>query len=763
MNTQTYKISGMHCASCASIIQKTVEKVDGVESIDVNPVTETAKIVFDEKKTNLKNLSQRIEPLGYSFIIDSEIGDDSPEIDHDHGAMMTRSKVEKLSQIKKMKFRLFTALPIAAFSIFVMSWHILSEIGLASEMSGDLSNISSNLLPLMATYILFFVGRPYIVGFYRFIRHGKANMDSLIGMGTSVAYFYSVLILVFEKYLERYLNTGVDYFDITIVVITFVALGQFLEAKSKLKTGEAIEKLIDLQAKKALIMDNDGEKEVDIDKVSPGNIIIIKPGSKIPVDGKVINGSSFVDESIITGEPMPVKKVPGDDVVAGTLNTNGTFSFRAEKVGAQTLLANIIRMVEAAQSSKAPIQALADKISSVFVPSVLVVSILVFLLWVSVGSYMLGFSVALPNALTALIGILVIACPCALGLATPTAIIVGVGMGAKEGILIKDAATLEKLHEVDTVVFDKTGTITKGKPEVIDIKNMSGDREDQLISILASLENKSEHPIASAIVEYAKLKNITILDVDFFEAIKGKGVKGKIGGLDYFAGNQKLISDLGVKFDDRIIKDWTLAGKTPIIISSRDKILGAVSVSDAIKLESKKAVNDLRNMGIELIMLTGDDRNTAGAISREIGIDQVIAEVLPEQKMEKVDLLQSKGHIVAMAGDGVNDAPALAKADVGIAMGTGTDVAIETAGITLLRGDISKLAKAIKLSKLTMRGIRQNLFWAFIYNLVGIPIAAGILYPFFGIMLSPIFAGLAMAFSSVSVVSNSLRLKRVKL
>ncbi len=445
------------------------------------------------------------------------------------------------------------------------------------------------------------------------------------------------------------------------------------------------------------------------------------------------------------------------------MNTNSTFTFKATKVGAETLLAHIVKMVEDAQGSKAPIQALADKISSVFVPVVLVLAVLSLITWLVLGTRYLGFSQALSFGLVSFVGILVIACPCALGLATPTAIIVGVGKGAKEGILIKDAATLEKLHSVDTLVVDKTGTITKGRPELVSFNPYSSHTESELIAVLASLEDKSEHPIAHAIADYAKSKQVAIQKVNGFEIIKGKGVKGSVAGHIYYAGNTKLVADLGLTIDTQQLKNETLKGRTPVILASSKEVLAVVMVADAIKPEAVEAVRNLQKIGITVVMLTGDDKNTAEAIAQQVGITEVVAEVLPEDKLKKIKELQAAGHKVAMAGDGVNDAPALAQADVGIAMGTGTDVAIETAGITLLHGDISKLVKAVRLSKMTMRGIKQNLFWAFFYNVVGIPLAGGALYPLFGLLLSPVFAGLAMAFSSVSVVTNSLRIKTKRL
>ncbi len=761
--TKTYNVKGMHCASCAGIIEKTFKKTDGVQSAEVNPGTETVRVVFDESKTNPQHLSQKIEKLGYTLVLPTaeEMGMSADE--HAGHLGLNQSKKDKLAGVARMRTELISAIPIAAFSIFVMGWGILAEYNIVPEMNNTLYEFFHHLLPLMATYVLFVVGKPYLLGLYRFLRYGEANMDTLIGLGTVAAFLYSFTVSAFEDALKSLVDVHQTYYDVTIIVITFIALGKYLEARSKIKTGDAIEKLLNLQAKTALIIRDGKEREVSISEVVHGDLVVVKPGAKIPVDGVITEGSSFIDESMVTGEPMPVQKKIGDSVVSGTINTSGSFTFTVTKVGSETLLAQIIKMVEEAQSSKAPIQALADKISSIFVPTVLVIAFIALGIWLLFGTATLGFSQAVSLGLVSFVSILVIACPCALGLATPTAIIVGVGKGAKEGILIKDAATLEKLHNVDTVIVDKTGTITIGKPTLVDIQNLSNLKDDELVSILASLEKKSEHPIAHAIINYADEKNIEMGNVENFESIQGKGLKGSINGIGYYVGNAKLVNDLGVVFDTSKIEEFTAQGKTPVILTTKEKVLGFVMVADEIKAESKQAVADLHKLGIKVVMLTGDDEKAAKYMASLVGIDEVIAHVLPQDKLAKIKELQAQGNIVAMAGDGVNDAPALAQADVGIAMGTGTDVAIESAGITLLGGDISKLVKAIKLSKMTMRGIKQNLFWAFIYNIVGIPLAAGVFYPIFGWLLNPVFAGFAMAFSSVSVVSNSLRIKAKKL
>lgn len=755
MQKQILKVKGMHCAACASIIEKTFKKVSGVDIVEVNYGSETVKIAFNETETSIVELSKKIEKIGYSLIV--------PPSKNSFEGQHSQHKNDKISDLLDLKSKIYSVIPIAIFSIIMMVWDILAQYEIIQMMGETSKEFVHHLFPILATYTLFVVGKPYLLGFYRFLRFGKANMDTLIGIGTSAAFLYSFAVTAFENVLASYINVEYTYYDVTIVVIAFISIGKYLEARSKIKTGDAIEKLLNLQAKTAIVIREGVEVEIAADQVVHGDLIVIKPGMKIPVDGVITEGTSFVDESMVTGEPMPVKKTAGDKIVAGTINTTGAFIFQATKVGAETLLAQIIKMVEEAQGSKAPIQALADKISAVFVPIVLVIAFVTLAAWFAFGVGTIGFSQSLSYGLMSFVGILVIACPCALGLATPTAIIVGVGKGAKEGILIKDAATLEKLHKVDTVIVDKTGTITIGRPTLVDIENFSEMNDEEFISIIASLEKKSEHPIAHAIVKYAQENEIIFSEVSDFQSLQGKGLKGHVGGRECFVGNTKLIRDLKIDFDFIAIEKFTSQGKTPVIFATSEKVLGFLMVADEIKAESKQAVADLHKLGIRVVMLTGDDEKTAKYIASLVGIDDVVAHVLPHDKLAKIKELQSGGAVVAMAGDGVNDAPALAQADVGIAMGTGTDVAIESAGITLLNGDISKLVKSIKLSKMTMAGIKQNLFWAFIYNIVGIPLAAGLFYPIFGWLLNPVFAGLAMAFSSVSVVSNSLRIKTKKL
>lgn len=752
MAVHIYKVRGMHCASCATIISKKISALPHVQSVLVNYGNEHAHITHSSEDLSLDALNTEIEKLGYSLVDEA-----NESIHHVHG---TGNDTSELGALKLKTQFIF---PVAILVFIFMMWSMLTEIvGTVSELPLSMSTLNI-LMMVVATIAVFWVGQPYIQGVIRFIRYGVANMDTLIGIGTLVAYTYSVALTFIPSFSLLLGSPETTYFDVVIVVIGFITFGKYLEARSKKKTGDAIEKLLGLQAKTALVLRDGKEVEVSVDEVVHGDRVIVKPGNKIPVDGTIIEGGTFVDESMITGEPIPTEKKVGDCVVSGTINTNGYIVCEVTKIGAETMLAHIIKMVEEAQGSKAPIEALADKISGIFVPVVLGIAVLSLALWLTVGSSYLGFSEALSLGILSFVSVLVIACPCALGLATPTAIIVGVGKGARNGILIKDAATLEHLHKVDTLIVDKTGTITVGKPSLVNIENLSALSEESFMTILASLEKKSEHPIAHAVVTYAEQKNLALASVSDFKIMQGKGLRGTVGEVEYFAGNTKLIGDLKVSFDVAHIERYTAQGKTPVILATKKGVIGFVMVADEVKKEAGEAVLSLQKLGIRVIMVTGDDEKAAQYIASSVGIDEVIAQVLPQDKLAKVKELQSQGRIVAMAGDGINDAPALAQANVGIAMGTGTDVAIESAGITLLHGDISKLVKAVRLSRMTMLGVKQNLFWAFIYNVIGIPLAAGLFYPFFGLLLNPVFAGFAMAMSSVSVVSNSLRIKTKKL
>lgn len=762
MEKHTYHIKGMHCASCSSIITSSLSEIDGIKSVDVNFATEKAQIEYEPDKISVERINEEIGKLGYTLVSQQDESGKEParemrhreSMDHAEHTGIVMDKEEKLAELTRMKNRVGFVLPIALVVFFVMIWDILARVldGVPNPpMSMGITNI---FFLILSTVILFWVGKPFIDGVVRFMKYRVANMDTLIGIGTLTAYIYSVVIVLLPQ-IKSYFSLPDDtYFDVIIGVIGFVMLGKYLEAKSKMRTGEAIEKLIGLQAKTALVMRGGKEIEIPVGEVVVGDIVIVKPGAKIPVDGKIVEGKTSIDESMITGEPIPADKIVGDSIIGGTINKQGSFSFEATKVGGNTMLAQIVKMVEEAQGSKAPIQTLVDRVSAVFVPVVLVTAVLSFLVWIILGTSFLGFSTALSYGILSLVGVLVIACPCALGLATPTAIIVGVGKAAEYGILIKNAESLERLNSIDTIVLDKTGTITVGKPQVSDVIILDEriNKED-VVRYAASAEKKSEHPLAQAIVDEAKAQDILFLDVVEFEALEGMGVKAVVDQKKVYV-RKPLSSD-----NYKEIDDLQKQGKTVVMVEINDKAAGIIALSDIVKPEAKEAVARIRNKGIKVVMLTGDNLEAANHIARQVGITEVIANVLPQEKANKIKQLQKEGRKVAMAGDGINDAPALAQADVGIAMATGTDVAIESAGITLLHGDISKLSQAVELSRATMTTIKQNLFWAFIYNIIGIPIAAGVLYPFWGIVLNPIFAGLAMAGSSVSVVSNSLRLR----
>ncbi|MBP6904826.1 MAG: cadmium-translocating P-type ATPase [Candidatus Pacebacteria bacterium] len=755
MTTKTLKIKGMHCASCATVITNKVSKLEGVDSVNVNFATEKAAVSFDGDVVSIHQMNNEIEKLGYTFV--DETSSHATE-DHSMHTGINESKDEKMKELLVMKTKTQFVLPIALLVFILMMWDIGAKLFSSIPNLPLPMPIFNTISMVFASIVLFWIGQPFLQSVVKFAKYRVANMDTLIGIGTLVAYLYSMSITLFPLLRVALELPETTYFDVTIVVIGFVMLGKYLEARSKLRTGEAIEKLLGLQAKTALLWRDGTEVEVPVSEVQIGDIVIVKPGSKIPVDGVIIEGYSSIDESMITGEPIPVDKKTEDFVVGATINKQGNFKFKATKIGSDTVLAQIIKMVEDAQGSKAPIQALADKISSVFVPIVLGIAVLSLILWLTVGASVLGFSTALSYGILSFVGVLVIACPCALGLATPTAIIVGVGKGAEHGILIRNAEALEKLSHVDTVVLDKTGTITKGKPEVTDIVSLDTTwKEIDILRVSASVEKLSEHPLADAVVVKATEQKIHLEIVTHFQALEGVGVEGMIGNTHIAIHKPSQDTSTGT------IKALQEQGKTVVIIEVDKKQIGLIALSDTLKEESKEAVAKLHARNIKVIMLTGDNYLAASYIAKLAGIDAVIAEVIPQEKAGKIKELQNNGATVAMVGDGINDAPALVQADVGIAMGTGTDVAIESAGITLLGGDVSKIAQAITLSKMTMRGIKQNLFWAFIFNVVGIPLAAGLFYPIFGWLLNPAFAGLAMAFSSVSVVSNSLRIKAKKL
>lgn len=764
--TKSFNIQGMHCASCAVIIEKKLKKLPGVDTVEVNFATEKAKVGFDEKSVSVDRMNEEIGKLGYILHSNeakistshADMGE-MPGMSHEEHLNMNASREDKEKELSDKLGKVQFVFPLSLLIFGIMIWDILAKSFESIPNLPLTMSVLNNILLVLSTITMFWIGRPFLDGVFRFIKYRVANMDTLIGIGTLAAYLYSAVVTLFPALRTSFGLPEYTYFDVTIVVIGFVTFGKYLEARSKFKTGEAIEKLLGLQAKTATVIRNGQEIIVSVAEVVVGDILVVKPGAKIPVDGKIVDGSSSVDESMVTGESIPVDKKVGDLVIGSTINKQGNFKMTALKVGSETMLAQIVKMVEDAQGSRAPIQALADKISAVFVPVVLSISIVSFAVWLIFGIPALGSSLAISYGLLSFVGVLVIACPCALGLATPTAIIVGVGKGAENGILVKDAESLEILSRIDTVVFDKTGTITNGKPEVTDLiildKNFS---RAEILRLAGSLENLSEHPLAEAIVNFAKKEGAVFSEVKNFSALEGIGVSGVIDGKEILIRKPGRDTERNGK-----INEFENEGKTTIILVV-DKInVAIISLVDSLKDNAKEIIARLKKSGIQTVMLTGDNRATANYIGGLSGVDEVIAEVMPKDKQQKVKDLQASGKIVAMVGDGVNDAPALAQANVGVAMATGTDVAMESAGITLLHGDIKKLMQAIDLSRYTIRTVKQNLFWAFIYNIVGIPVAAGVLFPFFGIVLNPIFAGIAMAGSSVSVVANSLRLKTKKI
>ncbi len=753
----TYKVHGMHCASCASIIERKLGKLPGVSSVSVSTGMETVQI--DHPNVPLEQLNNTIKPLGYRLEPDepdalaAAPNTEKPSSSHDHADQ---------GNLSALTMHLRVSIPIMLVSIVAMVWDVGASFGWFSAMNDVTSEVFHHVLPILATYMLFVVGQPFLLGVWRFVRYGQANMDTLIGIGTLVAFLYSLVISAFAEQLRPYLDVEVMYYDVTIIVIGFITLGKYLEARAKSKTSDALKSLISLQAKSALVERDGSERLIPLADVIVGDLIHIKPGAKVPVDGTVMRGESYLDESMLTGEPMPVAKIFGDAVTGGTINGDGFIVIKATGVGKDSMLAHIIDLVKSAQSSKAPIQKMADRVSSVFVPVILVIAGVTLAAWLIVGSRFLPFDQAVALGISSFVGVLVIACPCALGLATPTAIIVGVGKGARHGILIKNAAVLERLSKVRDIVFDKTGTITEGRPRVVDFINASNLSDKEVLTLAASLEKSSEHPLAQAVLALATKREVATQPVTKFAVQKGKGVTGDISGKTYFIGSDRFVREKskGV-LDTELPSSHSLKSLTPIVLADDQSILAYFFIGDSIKENAKRAVRELHAEGVRTHMATGDQEQAAQAVAAAIGIDTYHARMLPEDKQLVVRELKKKGALVAVAGDGVNDAPALASADVGIAMATGTDVAIETADITLLHGDISKISLVLRLSHQTLRVIKQNLFWAFAFNVIGIPLAAGVFYGW-GITLSPAFAGAAMAFSSVLVVSNSLRLKLSK-
>ncbi|MGZ0014647.1 heavy metal translocating P-type ATPase [Yeosuana sp. AK3] len=733
---ESFPVTGMTCASCASSVESVLKHTDGVIDANVNFANSSVLVEYD-KELSPNQLQNALREVGYDIIIDAE----------------NPSEVQQELQQKHyqdIKYRTIWSailtLPIFVLGMFFMQWE------------------PGEWISLVLTFpVLFWFGRSFFINAFKQAKHGKANMDTLVALSTGIAFLFSVFNTFFSEF---WLSRGIEphvYYEAATVIITFISLGKLLEEKAKSNTSSAIKKLMGLQPKTLKIIENGEEKEIPISSVQVGQTILVRPGEKIPVDGEVSKGSSYVDESMITGEPVPVEKTKNEKVFAGTVNEKGSFQFTAEKVGGETLLSQIIKMVQEAQGSKAPVQKLVDKIAGIFVPVVLGLSIITFIVWISVGG-----DDAFSQALLTSVAVLVIACPCALGLATPTAIMVGIGKGAENNILIKDAESLELGYKVNAVILDKTGTITEGKPLVTDILWKDKlENQNKYKQILLAIEAQSEHPLAEAVVNHLKDENIEKAEMASFESITGKGVKAqRENGSQYYVGNHKLMVEKNIQIDSSLMQtaeSLEEQAKTVIFFGNEKQVLAILAIADKIKETSKKAIATLQDRGIEVYMLTGDNNKTASAVAKQVGITNYQGEVMPSDKAAFVVKLQAEGKIVAMVGDGINDSHALAQANVSIAMGKGSDIAMDVAKMTLITSDLQSIPKALELSKRTVLGIRQNLFWAFIYNLIGIPIAAGVLYPVNGFLLDPMIAGAAMAFSSVSVVLNSLRLKRVKL
>jgi Cu+-exporting ATPase len=721
-------LRGADCASCAIGLEQVVKEIPGVTSAAVNPVAETITVEYDDARANPGMFADRIQKT-YGFGT-QVAGDERTEPDHE--------QMSREAELKMLRRKVVVGLILSTLIVVFAFVPILP------------ASITNYVLFVLSTPVMVYVGGQFFSSFVRGLRHRNANMDTLVAVGTGAAYAYSTLVTFAPQ-----LFGGVEaqtYFDVGAVVITLVLLGKFFEARAKGSANEAIRKLLELGAKTARVLRDGREADIPVEQVQVGDLILVRPGEKIPVDGEVIEGHSSVDQSVVTGESIPVEKNPGDTVIGAAINKAGTFKFKATKVGKDTVLAQIVKLVSEAQSSKAPIQRLADQVTSYFTPIVIMLAIATFTAW-----YIFGPAPALSFAFVNMVAVLVIACPCAMGLATPTSIMVGTGKGAENGILIKDAQSLERAEKVTAIVFDKTGTLTEGKPVVTDIR---GD-EAKILELAYSLEKGSEHLLAEAIVHKAEEMNATVSPVENFQAVSGRGIQGAISGKLVLLGNRAMMEEHEVDLKDfgAQMEQLQEEGKTVMALAVGKEIAGLIAVIDKPKENASDAVAELKKMGIQVFLITGDNQNTAEAIARQVGIEDVIANVLPQDKEKKIRDLQAQKKIVAMVGDGINDAPALAAADLGIAMGTGTDVAIEAAGITLMNTDLHSVVTAIKLSKATMRNIKENLVWAFGYNVALIPVAAGILFPFFGVLLNPILAGGAMAFSSVSVVFNALRLR----
>jgi P-type Cu+ transporter len=739
MQKISFPISGMHCASCAVNAQRRLQKVPGVTQANVNYANEQATVEFDEEKCTVDHLCSAVESLGYKAHPDAKDGEDV-------------IAQERAREMRDLKIKLSVSGVLNGLLMFG------AMVPFAPAFLKEMT-----VMWLLATPIQFWAGGQYYRSAFSGLKNRTANMDTLIALGTSVAYFFSLANMLFEPTFSKLGLEGHTYFEVSATIITLILLGKFLELRAKGQTSEAIRKLLDLQAKTARVLRDGKELDLPLEQIVKGDHILVRPGEKVPLDGKIVHGETSIDESMVTGESLPVEKKKGDNVIGATVNQSGSFEMIAEKIGSETLLAQIITLVKQAQGSRAPIQKLTDTVSSYFVPIVIIISLLTFLVWFNFGPdprFIWG--------LVSTISVLIIACPCALGLATPTSIMVGIGKGAENGILVKDAEALERASKVNTILFDKTGTLTEGKPVVQQFKILPNNKEEVIQALVLSVEKQSHHPLAEAVVRYLtdKVSPKKIYKIDKLTDKAGRGIEAKIKKQTIRIGTSKMMTEKKLSIPEKLetqVEEWRNKAWTVSYVGIDNKIVAAIAIADTLKETALSTVTQLKKMGVTPIMMTGDNEHTARAIASQVGITEVFAEVLPQDKEARVTELKKQGKIVAMVGDGINDAPALAAADVGMAMGGGTDVAIESAGITLLRSDVALVPQALRLSKKTMRNIQQNLLWAFGYNIILIPVAMGVLYPMFHIQLNPILASAAMALSSVSVVTNALRLKTVKL